>query len=224
MRGLLYRSLCFLCAVILFGCASAPHKTSLQLNPEPGKLFLNQQDLDNTYNAAVSTGLDLGYRVSSSSREQRIVTLNRLRNSDLVSETMVVGVESKGPAAEVSIVYESPKPLADTTVKEFTDRFLTKLKVRPSMQPLAPASSRPGAVRVEPESRPMTVELPGETHLVLLKRSNIRSEPSTRSKVMATLRKGTIVVKVDESGDWFNVRLPSRETGWIFRQLVKEVE
>jgi uncharacterized protein YgiM (DUF1202 family) len=70
----------------------------------------------------------------------------------------------------------------------------------------------------------MTVELPGETHLVLLKRSNIRSEPSTRSKVMATLRKGTIVVKVDESGDWFNVRLPSRETGWIFRQLVKEVE
>jgi SH3-like domain-containing protein len=124
----------------------------------------------------------------------------------------------------VSIVYESPKPLADTTVKEFTDRFLTKLKVRPSVQPLAPASSRPGAVRVEPESRPMTVELPGETHLVLLKRSNIRSEPSTRSKVMATLRKGTIVVKVDESGDWFNVRLPSRETGWIFRQLVKEVE
>jgi hypothetical protein len=224
MRVLLYRSFLFVCALILFGCATASHKTSLQLNPEPGKLFLNQQDLDNTYNAAVSTGLDLGYRVSSSSREQRIVTLNRLRNSDLVSETMVVGVESKGPAAEVSIVYESPKPLADTTVKEFTDRFLTKLKVRPSVQPLAPASSRPGAVRVEPESRPMTVELPGETHLVLLKRSNIRSEPSTRSKVMATLRKGTIVVKVDESGDWFNVRLPSRETGWIFRQLVKEVE
>jgi hypothetical protein len=227
MRGLIYRSFLFVGALILFGCASAPYKTSLQLNPEPGKLFLNQQDLDNTYDAAVSTGLDLGYRVSASSREQRIVTLNRLRSSDLVSETMVVGVESKGPSAEVSIVYESPKPLADTTVKEFTDRFLAKLKVRPvAVQPVAPApaSSRPGVVRVEPEPRPTSVEASGETHLILLKRSNIRTEPTTKSKVITTLRKGAIVVKIDESGDWFNVRLPSGETGWIFKTLVKETE
>jgi hypothetical protein len=226
MRGLLYRSFLFVCAVILFGCASAPYKTSLQLNPEPGKLFLNQEDLDYTYDAAVSTGLDLGYRVSSSAREQRIVTLNRLRSSDLVSETMVVGVESKGPSAEVSIVYESPKPLADTTVTEFTDRFLAKLKVRPSVQAVAPAPAppRPGAVRLEPETRPMASELPRETHLILLKKSNIRTDPGTKSKIITTLRKGEKVVKIDESGDWFNVRVPSGETGWIFKRLVKEAE
>ena len=224
MRGLLYRSFFFLCAVILFGCASAPYKTSLQLNPESGKPFLTQQDLDNTYNAAVSTGLDLGYRVSSSSSEQRTVTLNRLRSSDQVSETMVVGVGSKGPAAEVSIVYESPKPLADTTVKEFTDRFLAKLGARPSVQPGAPAPSRPGAARVEPGTRPMTAELPGKTHLILLKNSHIRTEPGTKGKVITTLRKGGIVVKIDESGNWFEVKLPSGETGWIFKSLVKEVE
>jgi len=224
MSGLLHRSFLFLCAVILFGCASAPYKTSLQLNPERGKPFLTQQDLDNTYNAAVSTGLDLGYRVSSSSREQRIVTLNRLRSSDLVSETMVVSVKDKGPAAEVSIAYESPKPGADATVKEFTDRFLTKLGARPSVQPGAPAHSRSGAARVEPETRPMTVELRGETHLILLKNSHIRTEPDTKSKVITTSRKGGIVVKIDESGDWYNVRLPSGETGWIFKRLVKEVE
>jgi hypothetical protein len=224
MRGLLYRSFFFLCAVILFGCASAPYKTSVQLNPEPGKLSLTQQDLDNTYNTAISTGLDLGYRVSSSSREQRIVTLNRLRSTDFVSETMVVGVEDKGPAAEVSIAYESPKPLADAAVKEFTDRFLAKLKVRPVVQPVAPDPSRSGAVRAEPVPRPMTVELPGETHLILLKNSNIRTEPSTKSKAITTLRKGEKVVKIDESGDWFNVRLPSGETGWIFKPLVKETE
>jgi hypothetical protein len=224
MRGLLYRSFFFLCAVILFGCASAPYKTSVQLNPEPGKLSLTQQDLDNTYNTAISTGLDLGYRVSSSSREQRIVTLNRLRSTDFVSETMVVGVEDKGPAAEVSIAYESPKPLADAAVKEFTDRFLAKLKVRPVVQAVAPAPSGSGAVRAEPVPRPMTVELPGETHLILLKKSNIRTEPSTKSKAITTLRKGEKVVKIDESGDWFNVRLPSGETGWIFKPLVKETE
>ena len=224
MRGSRYRSFYFLCAVILFGCASAPYKTSLQLNPEPGRTFLTQQDLDNTYNAAVSTGLDLGYKVSSSSSERRTVTLDRLRSSDQVSETMVVGVESKGPAAEVSIVYESPKPLADTTVKEFTDRFLAKVKVRPSGQPVAPAPSRPEAVRAEPETKTMTAELPGETHLILLKNGHIRTESGTKGKVITTLRKGEVVVKVDESGNWFNVRLPSGKTGWIFKSLVKEVK
>ncbi len=229
MRAVIYRSFFFLCAIVLFGCASAPQKTTIQLNPEPGKLSLGQQDLDNAYNAAVSTGLDLGYRVSSSSREQRIVTLNRLRSTDLVSETMVVGVEGKGPAAEVSIVYESPKPQADTSVKEFTDRFLAKLKVRPSMQPVAPAPSappsKPGAVRVEPmEPGPTAVEQPGETRLILLKNSNIRTEPSTKSKVIVTLKKGERVVKIEESGNWVNVRLPSGETGWVFKPLVKEAD
>jgi hypothetical protein len=222
MRNLLYRSFFFLCAVILFSCASSPYKTSLQLNPEPGKLVLSQQDLDNTYNAAVSTGVDLGYRVVSASREQRIVTFNRLRSTDFVAETVTVGVESKDSAAEVSIVYESPKPLADTTVKEYTDRFLATLRVRPSGQPVAP--SGPGAVRVKPETGRATGELSGEKHLVLLKNSNIRTEPDTKSKVITTLRKGGIVVKIDESGDWFNVRLPSGVIGWIFKGLVKEVE
>lgn len=224
MRDLPYRSLFFLCALILFGCASAPYKTSLQLNPEPGKLSLTQQDLDNTYNAAVSTGVDLGYRVTSSSREQRSVTLNRLRSTDLVSETIMVGVESKGPVAEIRIVYQSPKPLADATVKEFTDRFLAKLGARPSSQPGAPAPSRSGAVRGKPEAEPMTVELRGEMHLILLKNSNIRTEPSINGKVITTLRKGGVVVKIDESGDWFNVRLSSGRTGWVSKRLVKEVE
>lgn len=224
MRGMFYRSFFFLCAVILFSCASSPYKTSLQLNPEPGKLVLTQQDLDNAYNAAVSTGVDLGYRVLSASREQRIVTLNRLRSTDFVAETMTVGVESKDPAAEVSIVYESPKPLAETTVKEFTDRFLATLRARSSAQPVATTPSGSGAVRGKPETRPRADELSGETHLILLKNANIRTEPGTKSKVITTLRKGGIVVKIDESGDWFNVRLPSGRTGWISKGLVKEVE
>jgi hypothetical protein len=224
MRNLLYRSFFFLCVIILSGCASAPYKTSLQLNPEPGKPSLTQQDLDNAYYAAVSTGVDLGYRVASSSREQRIVTLNRLRSTDFVAETMTVGVESKGPAVEVSMVYESPKPLADATVKEFTDRFLAKLRARPSAQSGDAAPSKPGALRMESDARPMNAALPGETRLILLKNSNIRAEPSTKSKVIITLRKGEKVVKIDESGDWFSVRLSSGETGWVSKRLVKEAE
>ena len=224
MRGIFYRFLASLCAVLLFSCASAPYRTSLQLNPEPGKLSFSQQDLDYAYNTAVSTGLDLGYRVVSSSVAQRMVTLNRLRSADMVSETMEVSVDSKGPVGNVGIVYQSPKPLEDVTVKEFTDRFLAKLRARPSAQAVTPAPSRPGSVRVQPETRPSSGEQPGETHLILLKNGNIRTEPSTKGKVIRTLRKGEKVIKLDESGDWFNVGLPSGGTGWISRRLVKEVE
>ena len=86
MRGILCFFFC-LCTVLLFACASAPYRTSLQLNPEAGRLSLSPQDLDDAYNAAIATGVDLGYRVVSSSKEQRMVSLNRLRSTDLVSET-----------------------------------------------------------------------------------------------------------------------------------------
>jgi len=215
-----------LCAATLFACASAPHKTTLQLDPDPGKPSLTQQDLDLAYNAAIATGLDLGYRVISSSKEQRIVSLNRVRMADLVSETLKVDVESKGAFADVNIVYESPKPAADATVKEFTDRFLARLKTQASAQRSAPGStpSSPGMLRVEPGSRDARGDKPGETYLILLKNSNIRTEPTTKSKIVTTLRKGEKVIKIDESGKWFNVRLPSGETGWVLKSLAKEAD
>ena len=223
MRGILCFFFC-LCAVLLFACASAPYRTSLQLNPEAGRLSLSPQDLDDAYNAAIATGADLGYRVVSSSKEQRIVSLNRLRSTDLVSETIEVSVESKGSSADVSIAYQSPKPLWDVTVKEFTDRFLAKLKAQPSAAGAASAPPRHGRHAVEPDTRPVSGDQSRETYLILLKNSNIRSEPSTKSKIVTTLRRGEKVAKIDESAGWFNVRLPSGETGWVSKRLAKETE
>jgi uncharacterized protein YgiM (DUF1202 family) len=65
---------------------------------------------------------------------------------------------------------------------------------------------------------------PGETWLILLKNGNIRSEPTTKSMIVTTLRRGEKVVKVDESAGWYNVRLPSGETGWVSKRLVKETK
>jgi hypothetical protein len=39
-----------------------------------------------------------------------------------------------------------------------------------------------------------------------------------------TLKKGTKVEKIGQSGNWVNVKLPSGESGHIFHELVKEVE
>jgi len=215
-----------LCAVMVTACASAPYKTSMQLNPEPGKATLGPQELDQAFNAAVAAGLDLGYKVVSSSKEQRVVSLNRFRMADMVSETLNVDIENKGATADVTIVYESPKPLAEATVKEFTDRFHARLSAGQPARPMAPVAvpSAPGALRAEPGPVNAGGDKPGEANLILLKNSNIRTEPTTKSKIIVTLRKGDKVVKIDESGKWFNVRLPTGETGWVLKSLVKEAD
>jgi hypothetical protein len=58
--------------------------------------------------------------------------------------------------------------------------------------------------------------------LVIVKTASIRSGPTTKSKILATLKKGTIVEYLGESGDWFNVKLSTGVTGWVFKSLVTE--
>lgn len=61
-------------------------------------------------------------------------------------------------------------------------------------------------------------------HLVTIRDSNIRSEPNMDCKILAIAKKGQRLEKIGESGNWFNIKLASGETGWVFKDLVKEVE
>ena len=225
MRNLVYWCIFFACVTILIGCASSPKKTTLQLSPEPGTSSLSQQELDYAYNTAVSTGLDMGYRVVSSSVEQRAVTLNRFRSADSVFETMEVSIESKGDTATVNITYKGPKPVEEETVKEFTDRFMTKLKAKPAVQAGGVAAPESPQARGKTEKKPSGVETGKGTHLILLKNGNIRMEPSTNAKIITTLKKGQVINKLNGSGDWYEIELPrGGGKGWIAKSLVKEVE
>jgi len=60
--------------------------------------------------------------------------------------------------------------------------------------------------------------------LILTTAANIRSEPNDKSKIISKLKKGDKVVKLSISGDWINVKLPSGLTGWVFKNLTKEVK
>ncbi len=213
----------FFCIFALVGCASAPYKTSVQLEPQPGTTGASPQELDFAYNTAVSTGLDLGYRVVSSSAEERSASLNRLRSSDLVSETLEVSVESKEQTGVVNITYRSPKPLEETSVKEFTDRFMTKLKAKQA-PPAAAPSPAPRKPRTDGDAKPPAAESKKTNHVILLKNGNVRAEPNMTGKILTTLKKGQVVDKLSESGDWYEVELPKGGKGWIAKRLVKEVE
>ena len=62
------------------------------------------------------------------------------------------------------------------------------------------------------------------THLVAIKDCNIRSEPNMDCKILAIAKKGEKLQMIGISGNWFNIKLASGENGWVFKDLVKELE
>ncbi len=65
---------------------------------------------------------------------------------------------------------------------------------------------------------------PTEVYVVTLKNTNVRQEPTTKSKVITTLKKGMKIEKMGQTGNWVNVKLPSGEMGWIFHDLLKDAD
>jgi hypothetical protein len=58
--------------------------------------------------------------------------------------------------------------------------------------------------------------------LVIIKTTNIKSEPNAKSKTLVKLKKGTMVEYLGKSGNWLNVKLSTGATGWVPNGLVKE--
>jgi uncharacterized protein YgiM (DUF1202 family) len=91
----------------------------------------------------------------------------------------------------------------------------------------APSPGTPTAPPTEPkkeEVKPAPPPAPTEVYVITLKNANVRKETNPKSKIITTLKKGTKVEKIGQSGNWVNVQLPSGESGHIFHELVKEVE
>jgi hypothetical protein len=64
---------------------------------------------------------------------------------------------------------------------------------------------------------------PPTSYLITTKGCNIRSEANSNSKIIKTLNKGEKLEKTGKSGNWINVKLSSGQTGWVHKDLVKEV-
>ena len=55
---------------------------------------------------------------------------------------------------------------------------------------------------------------------VKVSRANVRQKPSAKSIVVATLTQGTIIDKLDVSGNWIKIKLANGTIGWIYKTLV----
>ena len=56
--------------------------------------------------------------------------------------------------------------------------------------------------------------------LVVIKTTNLRSEPNAKSKILLKLKQGTKVEYLGESGNWLNIKLSTDRTGWVLKSLV----
>ena len=61
-------------------------------------------------------------------------------------------------------------------------------------------------------------------HLVAVKECNVRAEPNNHCKILAIAGKGITFEKIGQSGNWVHVKLASGDTGWVFKDVVKEVK
>jgi hypothetical protein len=62
------------------------------------------------------------------------------------------------------------------------------------------------------------------SYLIVTKRTNIRAEDNTKSKVIATAKLGEKVEKIDASEQWFKIRTAKGKSGWIIKNYAKEAE
>lgn len=79
------------------------------------------------------------------------------------------------------------------------------------------------SVQAQPTSPPIPKKRkaePGVVYLITIKNSNIRAAPTTKSQIIKTVKQGTKIEKIGELRDWFKIKLPSGETGHIFKPLV----
>ncbi len=51
-------------------------------------------------------------------------------------------------------------------------------------------------------------------------KSNVRSKPTTKSKILFTVERGVPFKVLKKKGDWINIEHADGEKGWIFKTLV----
>jgi SH3-like domain-containing protein len=63
---------------------------------------------------------------------------------------------------------------------------------------------------------------PGKSMAIAVRKANIRSSPSTKSKVITRLDHGSRVIVLVQEGEWVQVELESGQEGWIHGSLLEE--
>ena len=112
-------------------------------------------------------------------------------------------------------VFESNGTLESEIFAMVDNKLKKVVKTKTSTKKIQPTASHPS---------PPPSEKSDSIYLITLKNSNIRTAPTTKSQIISTIKKGTKLEKISESRDWFKVKLPSGETGYVYKPLVAVIQ
>jgi SH3 domain-containing protein/putative zinc finger protein len=102
-----------------------------------------------------------------------------------------------------------------------------RLSVHIRLPALVPAAVAAGALLVvagehnwmKPEPKEMTRAVPSHRSLrITVPEAVVRAQPSSRTDIVATLSRGTMLEVTSLEKDWYRVTLPSGAEGWVERQ------
>lgn len=62
--------------------------------------------------------------------------------------------------------------------------------------------------------------IPTTGELYVKTKANVRYGPGTNYRIVATVAKGEMIYNIEKRGDWYNIRLANKTTGWIRENLV----
>lgn len=219
------------------GCGPASQdqtilKARVQIPPDPKQPRLENQQMEDIFNKALSTGIQLGYRVIYANPEQGVLSLAKVVSPEHVPITLNVEIQKEAErVAYAEIIFQCPRMMDDSQLNDFKNALSAKFKKKKDEPPLkAEAAPLPAAqadkaptkiepAKVEPRTPP---EKPPTVLAIVSKNARVRVEPNTASKIIIIFQNPTKVQKLGQSGDWVKVKLASGEIGWVYKNLVRE--
>ena len=97
--------------------------------------------------------------------------------------------------------------------------WLVEYKSVPPPAPAAQPATQPAAQQTT-SSSPATPNSVGRTGVIAEERVNIRSGPGTDNDVVKEAVRGSSIVVLQQSGDWYRVKLQDGAIGWVASWLV----
>lgn len=108
-----------------------------------------------------------------------------------------------------------PEPEPEETTHEIAP-------AEPQAEPLSPAVAE--TPPSQPQETPEPPEVKEEHVRVTVGAANVRSKPSMKGKIIAVVKKDAVYIRTDQEGDWLRIRLRDDREGWIYHELVEEVQ
>lgn len=158
--------------------------------------------------------------------------LGRVEKQFIKFEQRLQAKETKASAvaaiAEVQMLFDNmrtddPGLLDSLTVTEVASRLTTSDEMVRTQNYAAAVYFANRAMRLlnQRERRRNLGLVDGDALIIAVSKANVRSGPGPDYDVVDKLEYGTVVVQLRTKGDWYRVRIPSGQYGWVHRSLVR---